>query len=605
MKRAVLLPVALLALTASADDKHVDRYGDPIPAGATQRLGTLRLRHAAGTTAVAFSHDGTKAASSGEDKAIRVWELSSGKELAKLDVPAGATTLVFTKDDNQIISHAQGGIRIHDIATKKVVKQFGVLAEHAAIAPTGDRVVSTDQNGTVRLNEIPSGKEVLELPGEAAVDALAFSPDGTTFAYGSRDNAIRVWDALVRKELGRLYGHDGWVSGLAFAPDGKTIWSASADKTVRSWQGGKPLKKLEGHKDFVDLVAVSPDGRLVASWSHEGTLKVWDSATGKERASRHLKATSLAFSPDSKILGVASSNALGLWTAESLKEHPVAAGHEALVSCVAFTSDSRTVASGSNDETIRTWDVSGARELKRIDAHAGGVSALAYGAGSRLLASGGKEPIVRVWDPTTGTQSNAFEGHRDTVVSVAFSPDAKFLASCGDNTIRIWDLAQGKMARQIDAGGDPGPLVWSGDHIACGSGDHVIRTWDVTTFKEGPKLDGQKELHGLAFSPDGKVLAAVGEEPALKLWDPVSGKEIKTITVPDTYLACVAFSSDGKRLAVGRVDGPVRIIEVSSGKELKTLETSGQGAYSIAFASDGKLVAWACIDGTVLVGDAH
>ncbi|MEZ0229975.1 MAG: WD40 repeat domain-containing protein, partial [Planctomycetota bacterium] len=451
----------------------------------------------------------------------------------------------------------------------------------------------------------PSGRAIFDIRGDAAFDALAWSPDGKLLALGGRDNAIRVWNVEERKET-RLLGHEGWVTGLAWSPDGKTLWSASADRSVRAWQSGKATKKLEGHRNFIELLACSPDGKLVASWSRDGLLKLWDAATGKERLSRHLLVAAFAFSPDGQALAVASGQAVSAWSAETLKPLPGPAGHEAIATCVAFANDGRRVVSGGMDETLRVWEADG-REARRLEAHMNGVSALAFAPDGHHLVSGGRDAVVRVWDASSWAQVAVLECHGDAVTGVAFSADGKLVASLGDNTIRIWDVEAAKQTKAINVGGDNGPFAWSPDGkvFACGSGDSTIRVFDAGTGKESWKLQGQKRLLAPAFAPDSKSLVAAGEAPALQVWDMAGpAHEKREVAVPDPFLGCVAFTKDGKKLAVGRTDGPLRVIDFASGKELKALDAGKSGAFAVAWSHDAKHLAWTTADGTVLLGDA-
>jgi WD40 repeat protein len=197
--------------------------------------------------------------------------------------------------------------------------------------------------------------------------SVAFSPDGKTLASGSVDGSVRLWDADSRKEIAELRGHRSWVNAVAFARDG-TLASAGSDNRVSLWaRQGKdwqPRKTFPVPEGEVRSVAFSPNGETLAAGLRYGTVRVWDVATGKvlKTFKEHVSDVwAVAFSPDGKLL--ASGD--GDWdrpgevhlhdTTSWARRHTLP--HTGEVLCVAFSPDGLRLAAGSWDRTVRVWDM--------------------------------------------------------------------------------------------------------------------------------------------------------------------------------------------------------------------------------------------------------
>ena len=218
-----------------------------------------------------------------------------------------------------------------------------VLAGHedvigsAAFSPDGARIVTASDDGTARLWDAATGKEIAVLRGhEGYVRSAAFSPDGARIVTASDDRTARLWDAATGKEIAVLRGHEGYVRSVAFSPDGARIVTASHDRTARVWDAatGKEIAVLRGHEDSVYSAAFSPDGARVVTASVDRTARVWDAATGKEiavlRGHKDL-VYSAAFSPDgARIVTASGDGTARLWDAATGKEIAVLRGHEEL-----------------------------------------------------------------------------------------------------------------------------------------------------------------------------------------------------------------------------------------------------------------------------------
>jgi WD40 repeat protein len=205
--------------------------------------------HGPGVHAVAFSPDGERIVSGGDDRTLRLWEVKSGKELRRCDgVTASVRCAAFTPDGKGVLAGQSGGrpeqlLRLWDAETGKEVRAFtGHTGEVTAVAflPGGKTALSASMDGTLRLWDVATGKELRRLEHPGGVRDAAVSPDGKrALSAGWGDHTVRLWDLSTGRALHRFDGHTGHVLGVAFSPDGKRALSSDAQYTVYLWRVAK------------------------------------------------------------------------------------------------------------------------------------------------------------------------------------------------------------------------------------------------------------------------------------------------------------------------------------------------------------------------------
>ncbi len=283
------------------------------------------------------------------------------------------------------------------------------------------------------------------------------------------------------------------------------------------------------------------------------------------------------------------------------------AGHTSDVYSVAFSPDGRYALSGSDDDTVKLWEVNSGEEIRTFEGHTKGdiflVSSVAFSPDGRYALSGGGN-TVKLWDVNSGEEIRTFARQTDyyTCFFSSFSPDGRYALSCIDyNTFKLWDVNSGEEIRTLAFAGHTDwvmSVVFSPDsrYVLTGSCDKTLKLWDMNSGAEIRTFAGHTDcVYSVAFSPDGRY-ALSGGGNTVKLWDVNSGEEIRTFaentknieSVAFDFVESVAFSPDGRYALSGNWNKTLKLWDVNSGEEIRTFAGHTSGVTSVAFSPDGR-----------------
>ena len=589
--------------------------------------------------AVRFSEGGRRAITVHSFELSRVWDVPGEREIQTIrNVPQLEHAESSRNGERAFYYRADGCVIVHDLAENRIRFALGVPGlklHNARVSPDGSRVACSASDGTLRIWNADTRAELPSIPNVRG-DVFGFSPEGRRVAVvdpatsdiaiwnlengrkiallrgheqpirylrfnngGDRllsyesypYNAIRLWDIPNAREIAvhtGLQSHTNTIQDLDFSPDDTRFVTAAAEQDLYLWDGrtGARIATLRGHKGTVNSALFSPDGKRIVTASNDRTVQIWDGITGENLAILHghtnevLRASYIG--DGSSIVSGARDGTLRYWDAR-IVEQGTLRGHTEFVYSAAFHPDGKLVASAAWDGTVRIWQASTGREI-------------------RTLQYPDRRPPLH----PDGAKLEKF-----IVSSVAFHPDGKHLASLSrENTIRLWDIETGTTVHtwKIEASfWQDSRLAFTKDgrFLAAGSANGEVCLWNVDTREPVP-FDGKfgGYIRDVAFSPDGKWLAAGGESAAndVRVWDRTTNRPVQGLKGHAASVYCLAFDPTGRFLASGSVDGAVKIWDAADWSLVVNLK-HGCKVYGLAFTPDGTRLAVGCSDGAIRFWD--
>jgi eukaryotic-like serine/threonine-protein kinase len=503
-------------------------------------------------------------------RGLHLWNVATRLTVAELPLDGRCLGLAFSEDGRTLVTATHGG-QITIWRVSDGTKLAGYPSEmsgtggHTGFAATRDlHLAAYGMDGRrIRVIDLRDGKELWTVvaanEASTGISALAFSPDGKILASGTAysKSDTRLWDVATGTEIGRLEGHDSWVSSLVFWPDGKKLASSSGDQTICTWDVAtrKCLDVLRGNRSEVWHLALLPDYKTLVSGAKDGEVCLWDTSVTHPHqpyTSFPMKdTTDWQFSSDGRSIRrldwqgrLMQCAGEGFQQQSQMLEVPT----NYYSSC--FSPDGRFLAVSWTNGMLQVWDASQrilSHQLTNAPGTVEPISVLAEG--TRLLTRFTSDNRLQEWDLTTGLEIQSWQAPA-RLEATALSPDERLcltVAGLKDDSVLRNLVDQSQTNLNLDAPEtDAGVFSPDGRRFAIVSEMGFARVWDTSTWKPvatlGNFLNG---VHGVDFSPDGKRLVIAGHDrEAIRLCDTESWQDVITLEGPGG-IAGTAFSPDG------------------------------------------------------------
>jgi WD40 repeat protein/serine/threonine protein kinase len=600
--------------------------GNGDPAQAPKELvgifGDSRLKHWAAVRSMAFTPDGKTIVSAGDDGAVRIWDMATGRQRLVVTYPT-AELFVATNPDGETFALTIGGIgtaicNLSDGAQQRLIKNFGGWLTWA---PDGS-VLAAGSGDTIALWNPAAGDDVEVLAKLTdRICSIGFSRDSKALSAICYNGEVTLWDMPKRVEHRLSYRAAPGLSVAAFSPDLKAFACGGSESIkIYDLATGNARAAIPRPGNCFSL-AFSPLGDMIAAAGDFSVTPIWDTATGKLRhtlAAHGAAGTHLAFCPDGAILARGASDGfLRLCNGATWEPTIRLAGHLGQVNDLALGADGRTMVTASYDHSAIVWDVETRAPRTTLRGHDGPLYSVAISPDGETVATGlggGGPYVVQLWDASAGELLRELVGHGNGVLALAFSSDGARMASGSwDASAKLWDTETAK--EQFSLAGHPGGAMAvafsaNGGVVATGGADGNIKLWDAATGGEQGTLRGQVGyITSLQFSPDGsELLASSQADNAVRIWDVATGEVRKVLSAADAYCVWSAqFSPDGRTVAAGYNDGKVRLWDPdpprgkSALKQTITLGPPGGLIRKVRFTPEGRHLVTLNGNGTVYV----
>lgn len=564
------------------------------------------LGHLNPVNIVAFDPSGQWIASGSSDNNIIIWEVATGKILRKIEGHTRrVSSLSFNSEGTQL---ASGGwdrlVYVWDVKTGEKLGEYkanpatGIgIGVQVLFSKDDKRLITGNDDGKIVVYNLDSDlpqdtlRNISPSSCGGCASFIQLNEKGSKLISASRRGPVTLWDWRSGKIIKEFNGNGEEYNAVGMK--GTTVFVSDED-TIKLWDtSGKAIRKILIENTEINSATLSPDGRYIAAASNDRVTRIWNVQSGK--LVKELKG----------FLNNTADNGLGL-DPESYWQYNISR-YVSFKEGIRISPDENYVAKAVG-KIVQLWDLNKGRVVRSFEGHENGVICFQFSLDGKYLFTGSGDKTIKMWEVTNGQLVKTFTGHRELIFELALSQNGKYLVSGSwDATAKIWDIQSGQELHTYRMEqNSPYALSFALNdlYLAVGTLGKELKLIEIDSGEPARTFIGHTEIVSDIQIRNNQMLTVSWDGKA-KLWDIASGLSTQKFVAHEGQIFATALHESGKHIVTAGSDRVARLWDVKTGEVVRIFQGHTDAITSVEFAHANKHLITYSLDGTTRVWDAE